>query len=161
MGKSKKLSDQMKQFEKEMDAISQVPWPITDFWMATKLKMDMSEFEDFLKQPDNETNSDQYKAMKRSHFYRFSLENKIAKGIDLYIAEEINKYSAIDDLKVIVDITEYQKQLQPFTQNQESISITNPRNKITRPVEDEISEEELSELEEYGVEIKFIDEEKK
>lgn len=128
--------------------------PIYDYNWAKGLKLTMDEFNELLRLDEMAVISRQYKAMKRAAFYSFSVDAKIAKGIDLYIQEELMKDDVLDDLKVIVDITDYQKQLQPFTQNQESIAIQNKRNKITRPdPDDEITEETLNNLEELGIEV--------
>lgn len=126
---------------------------IVDAHTAKALDMSSSDFYEFLKLTTNQELASQYRNLKRGNFYAYSIENKIAKGIDLYIQEELMKDVELDDLKIIVDITEYQKQLQPFTINQERISITNPRDVITRPENTNITEEEIKELEEHGIEI--------
>lgn len=143
--KSEKFKEIIKRFGSLMT-------PITDYIVATAMDMTLEEFEALLKNENFSKESDEYKAMKKSNFLSYSIENKIAKGIDVYIQDELLKYNELEDLKVIVDITEYQKQLQPFTQNQESIAITNPRNKIIRPdEEDQLTDETIKDLEEIGI----------
>lgn len=116
--------------KEKIEKIEPVTGPLNKLAIAKYFKMTLKEYAEWRADVENEELVEELDYKILHEFYKYSFNNKVAKGIDLYMENEIPKTNTGIKLQIINDITEYQSQLQPFDMNNKRVDIENPRDKI-------------------------------
>lgn len=94
-----------------------IPYSYFELSLVEDLGMTQGEIKKWMNENKDLPVVENLEDLIKSSFYQYSLKNKIAKGIEMYITHEMPKADLFKDFKVIVDINQYQKQLEPFDMN--------------------------------------------
>lgn len=160
---SKEITKEISEFLREttpdkQPSVTAKVW--TAYQIAKKLKIELFELRDFLSSTfPNLSVAEQTRVnlltFLQESFYQYSFKNKITKGIDMFLDKEFVAPEKVEELKVIVDTTQYRVNVPAFTMGHEKegfVKIKNERDEIV-VIPDPKPQNEEPNLEDLGLEV--------